>query len=124
MRKFAPIAMLMGLLTALLLGGTAAAQAGPALNYECNKGVNVVSCNEVNVGDVKVEIDHNDIRALTDNEIEVLEDNLNKVDVDILNPETTIKDIEVEVVKTYKSFNPTIIIDVDDVNVCVLAVCK
>jgi hypothetical protein len=122
MRKFTPLAMLVALLTSLLLG--AVAQAGTkdddtksAKNYECNQvvGVNVVSCNEVNVGDVEIEIEGN--RVLTDNEIEILEDNLNntKVDVDA---------IEKTIIKTYKSFNPSIEVTENDITVCILAVCE
>ncbi|MGH3907629.1 MAG: hypothetical protein ACRDTE_26140 [Pseudonocardiaceae bacterium] len=109
--------MLMALLGALLLGGAAAAQATPSLNYECNQvvGVNVVSCNEVNVGDVKVEVEGN--RVLTGNEITILENNLNNADVDV----NVIKGV---VIDTYKSFNPSIDIDTGDITVCVLAHCK
>jgi hemolysin activation/secretion protein len=111
------------------VAGATAAQADPTKNhdknqnknqnknYECNQlvGVNVVSCNEVNVGDVKIEIEGN--RVLTDNEIEILENNLNNTDVNV-------EDIEAVVIKTYKSFNPSIDITKNDISVCILAVCK
>jgi hypothetical protein len=125
MRKFTPVAMLMALLASLLVAGATAAQAGPTKNhdknqnknYECNQlvGVNVVSCNEVNVGDVKIDIEGN--RVLTDNEIKILENNLNNTDVNV-------EDIKVTIVKTYKSFNPSIDITKNDISVCIVAVCK
>ncbi|HEU0090392.1 MAG TPA: hypothetical protein VFQ77_22495 [Pseudonocardiaceae bacterium] len=116
MRKFAPMALLLGMLSALLLGGVGVAQA-TAANYDCNQlvGVNVVSCNEVNVGDVKVEIKGN--RVLTDNEITVLENNLNNTTV-------TVDAIKNTVIQTYKSFNPTITVTTGDIKVCIVAVCK
>lgn len=124
-KKFTPFAMLMGLVASLLLGGSAVAQAGALddagktldKNFECNQvvGVNVVSCNEVTVGDVEIEIEGN--RVLTDNEIEILEDNLNKTEVDVEAFEKTI-------IKTYKSFNPSIEVNDNDITVCILAVCK
>ncbi len=124
MRKFTPVAMLVGLLASLLLGG-AVAQAGTLgdlskkvnPDFECNQvvGVNVVSCNDVVVGDIEIEIEGN--RVLTDNEIEILEDNLNNTEVDVDAFEKTI-------INTYKSFNPSIEVNDNDITVCLLAVCK
>lgn len=124
MRK-SPIAMLMALMAALLLGGATAAQASVTSgydknynkNYECNQhvGVNVVSCNEVNVGDVKIDIRGN--RVLNNNELTILENNLNNTDVDV-------EAIEKTIIKTYANFNPSIQIDTGDITVCIVAVCK
>lgn len=119
------MALLLALMAALLLGGATAAQASLTTgygknvdkNYECNQlvGVNVVSCNEVNVGDVKVDIKGN--RTLNNNELRILENNLNNTSVNVVAIEHT-------VIKTYDNFNPSIDITAKDVNVCIVAICK
>lgn len=120
MRTFAPIAMLVALLTSLLLGGGAAAQASSAGSWECvNKSsIKLVSCT---LNDITVNVKN--VKVLSDNEISILEDSLNKnhVDVDILSGDITVA--KNKIVEIYKN-DLNITINVGDVNVCILAVCK
>jgi nucleoside-triphosphatase THEP1 len=118
-KRFTPIALLFGMLSALLLGGVGVAQAG-TLEFDCNQvvGVNVLSCNEINVKDVKVVVKAN--RVLTVDEVVKVENVLNNNDILVF---------EDEVVKIYKSFNPVINITKNDVDVCTgllsgVVVCK
>ncbi|SHF01178.1 hypothetical protein [Streptoalloteichus hindustanus] len=115
MKRTVSLAMITGLATALLLGGAGAAQASGG--HQCANGVaNVVTCNDTDtVVPVKIEIEGN--RTLTDAELSVLEDSLNDIDVDV-------EAIKLVVVDVYRSFNPSIDITVDDVKVCVVAVCS
>jgi hypothetical protein len=114
MKKFAPLAVLFGLLTALLLGSTATAQAttpNGAGTFKCSNGINVltVNCNNI-LDNVKIDIKGN--RVLTTGEISILENNLNnaKIDVDVY---------KLVVIDTYKSFNPIIVLVLGDINVCI-----
>lgn len=118
-KKFAPIALLLGMLSALLLGSVGTAQAA-ALDFKCNQvvGVNVVSCNEITVKDIKVEITGN--RVLSGNEITAVQNVLNNNDILVF---------EDKLIALYKSFNPTINITKNDINVCTglltgVVVCK
>lgn len=125
-KRFVPLALLFGLLTATMLGSTAMAQANPILPTftGCTKGVvnvNVVTCNDI-LNNIKVIVTGN--RVLTDNELTILKNALNNNEIDILNVEATLEDIEVLTVDVYDSFNPSIDIDVDDVNVCIASICK
>lgn len=124
MRKFAPIAMLMALLAALLMGGAASAQAGTAAGtddgWKCvnKKSVKLVSCT---LNDITINV--GDVRVLSDNEINVLEKSLNNtnIEVKILNGDINVaKDV---VVKIFKN-DLNIIIFKEDVKICVLAHCK
>lgn len=114
LKKFAPLALLFGLLSALLLGGASTAQATSTTgSFTCQKGVvnvNVVTCNNV-LNNITVNITGNDV--LSDNQINVLTDNLNNLNV--LNV-TAIKNV---VINTYKSFN----INILNIQVCIASVC-
>ncbi len=120
MKKFAPLAVLFGLLTALLLGGTASALAATPDSghgsFTCNNvaGVTVVQCSDV-LDNVKVTINGN--RVLTNNELNILSGDLNNTQLDV-------QDIDVTVINAYKSFNPPINITVQDINVCIASVCS
>jgi hypothetical protein len=106
--------MLFGLLTALLFGGATAAEATPnnAGTFACANGaLNIANCSDI-LDHVTVKITGN--RVLTDNELNVLSDNLNNATLNI----TAIKNV---VVDTYGSFNPKV--DVSDINVCILSIC-
>jgi hypothetical protein len=124
-KRFAPLALLFGLFTAMMLASTSMAQANPILPTftSCTNGVvnvNVVTCNDV-LNNITVTITGN--RALTGNELTILKDNLNKnkIDIeDVLNVEAT----KLVVVNTYNSFNPPITITVGNVNICVALICK
>jgi hypothetical protein len=113
-RRSAAIATLLGLLTALLLANTATASATGS-RTSCSNGVsNIVTCNTA-MSKVIVKISGK--RALTTGEISILENNLNNTSIDV----TVLKNV---VVKTYKSFNPSIEIDISDVNVCIASYCR
>lgn len=125
-KRFAPLAMLFGLLTAMMLGSTAVAQANPILPTftGCTNGVvnvNVVTCNDV-LNNLTVTITGN--KTLDNNELTILKNNLNGTQIDILNVDATITALKNVAVNTYNSFNPPITITVGNVTVCVVAVCK
>lgn len=111
--KFAPLAMLFGLLTALLLGGTATAQADTGV-FKCSqdKSINVVTCNTI-LKDVTVIIKGNKI--VTDVQLVEVENVLNKTEINV-------SKIQGAVVTVYKSFNH--FITVGDVTVKCVAICK
>lgn len=112
--KFAPVAMLFGLLTALLLGSTSMAQAGPA-TWGCGtKPVNVLVCNTIFNGE-PLTVTIRSPRVLTANELIKLENALINIEVN---------KIKITVVNVFRSFNPPIIITVDDVIVCYRGVCQ
>jgi hypothetical protein len=112
-RRPATIAATLGLLAALLLGGTATASATGRAS--CSNGINnIVTCNTV-MNRVVVQIFGK--RSLTTGEIYILENNLNNTSVDVV----VLKNV---VVETYKSFNPSININVSDVNVCIASYCR
>ncbi|MFI9080023.1 hypothetical protein ACIGW8_26730 [Streptomyces sioyaensis] len=113
MKKFVPLALLLGLLAAMVGGASTASATG---RYSCSNGVaNLVTCNTAIVGPVIVKITGN--RALTAGELSVLENNLNNTSVDV----TALKNVTVD---TYKSFNPPINITLNDINVCIASVCS
>ncbi|MGH3887661.1 MAG: hypothetical protein ACRDSZ_14025 [Pseudonocardiaceae bacterium] len=124
-KRFTPLALLFGLLTALLLGSTSVAQANPLVDFQCNNvvGVGVVCENDVLIGvlnDVKIVISDNHV--LNGNQINILENSLNNVDVDI-NKLIYIGNLEADVLSIYDSFD--IDLDVGDVNVCIgVVLCK
>jgi hypothetical protein len=99
--------------------GAAAADDSPASlgGFECVNGISVVC-----TGDILVPIDVNikDVRVLTDNELTVLSDDLNKVailDGGILNHDKILNDVEATVLQDFlNKFD----IDVtrNDVDVC------
>jgi hypothetical protein len=125
-KRLAPLAALFGLLTAMMLASTSMAQASPLLPTftGCTNGgvnVNVVTCNDI-LNNIKVTITDN--RVLTDNELTILKDALNGNEIEILNVEAAIKDIEAVTVDVYDSFNPSIDVDVDDIEVCIALICK
>lgn len=109
-KKFAPLAMLFGLLTALL-GSTATAQADTAM-WTCtgNQSVNIITCSTVFNG-IPIKITIRGTRVLTENEIVRLERTLATTPPDL-------GKIENAVVNTYKSFSPPINITVDHVDAC------
>lgn len=118
-KKFAPLAVLFGLLGALLLGGASVASAGDDDGFQCNqkqKGnivkvdVNCVLNNSLN----NITINVTDIRVLTDNEITILENNLNNADVNI-------EVLENVTINTLNNFGGIHVTDVN-VKVCVIAV--
>jgi hypothetical protein len=112
-KRSASIAALLGLTTTLLLGTTTTASATGRAS--CSNGVNnIVTCNNI-ITQVVVKISGK--RELTTGEISILEKSLNNTDVDAI----VLKNV---VVKTYKSFNPSINITVSDVNVCIASLCK
>jgi hypothetical protein len=112
-RRSAAIATLLGLFTALLLTNTATASATGG-HTSCSNGVNnIVTCNTISKVIVKI----SGKRALTTGEISILENNLNNTSIDV----TVLKNV---VVKTYKSFNPSIDIDISDINVCIASYCR
>ena len=113
MKRSATIAALLGLLTALLLVNTATASATGRAS--CSNGINnIVTCNTM-MSKVIVKISGK--RALTIGEISILENNLNNTSIDV----AVLKNVAVE---TYKSFNPSIDINVSDVNVCIASYCR
>jgi hypothetical protein len=93
--------------------------------FNCNNGlgVNIVTCSNV-LNNINIPVIITGNRVLTVSELVKLEDSLNHVDIDLLNIEATLEEIEVVTVDVYDSFNPSIDIDVEDVNVCILAICK
>jgi hypothetical protein len=118
-KKFAPLALLVGLLSALLLSAvaTSANAAPPGHEFKCS---NVGSGAVVNVQCVTVlkdvTVTVKNIRALNNNELNILSNNLNNVNV------LSHNEIEKVVINTLSGFN--IKVDVDKVIVCILAVCK
>ncbi len=108
-KKFAPLAVLFGLLGALLLGGAAVGNA--ATDYKCNQnGVTVVNvqCSSI-LSNITVNV--KDVRVLSDNELKTLVAVLNDTDVDI-------EDIEAKVLNVFiKDFK--INIEDNDVAVCI-----
>lgn len=83
MKRFAPLALLFGLLTALMLGSASTALAHPSppghSGANCTKGLvnaTVLSCNNILTG-VLIPIVITGNEVLTDNEISIVEDNLN-----------------------------------------------
>lgn len=119
MKRFTPLALLFGMLTALLLGSASIAQAGP-LDFDCTNVVNVgVVCQSDILNDLTVTVEDNNI--LSGNQISILENSLDDVDVNILNPNIYLGNLEVDVVEVYDNeFN--IPITVSDVNACFLNV--
>ena len=116
-KKFAPLALLFALLGALLVGGASAANATTGNTFDCDnvKSVSVVKVKCVTIlQDASVTVKN--IRFLNNNEILTLQNNLNNINV--LSP-TTIENVTIN---TLKNFN--IIVTADDVNACVLAICK
>ncbi len=120
-KKFAPLALLFGLLTTLMLASTSMAQATtplPTLASCVNSGVvNVVTCSDV-LHTVTVVIENNDV--LSDNELTILKDALNNadIDIDILNI-TAAKNVVVNVYNN--NIDPDI--TVGDVTICLASVC-
>lgn len=125
-QRFAPLALLFGLLTALMLGGTgtALAHGDPHSGFNCNNvGVNLVTCSTVIITTpVVVNITDNDTRVLTDNELSILEDSLNHVYINILNITTSLGNIEVAVLNLYNSFNPAVTLS--DLQLCFASICQ
>jgi len=127
-KRFAPLALLFGLLTALMLGGTSMAQAHPAgaphPGFNCNNvGVNLVTCSKVIATvPVVIPIADNDTRVLTDNELTGVENSLNNANIDVLNIDTSLKNVTVAVLNVYNSFNPTV--TVTGIQICLAATCK
>jgi hypothetical protein len=112
-KKSATFAVTLGLLTALLLGSTATASATGRTS--CSNGINnIVTCNRV-TSNVVIKIIGK--RALTTGEISILEDSLNNTSIDVV----VLKNV---VIETYKSFNPSIDINVGDVKVCIASYCR
>lgn len=120
-KKFAPLALLFGLFTAMMLASTSAAQATtplPTLASCINGGVvNVVTCSDV-LHTVTVKITNNQV--LSDNELTILKNALNNadIDIDVLNI-TAVKQLVVNVYNN--NIDPDV--TVNDVNLCLLAVC-
>lgn len=112
-KKFAPLAVLFGLLGALLLGGASVANANTGFDCDNVNSISVVKVKCVNVGvnvgnvlsDITINI--KDIRFLNDNEIKILENNLN-------NAQVNIEVLENVTINTLNSFGG---IHVSDVNV-------
>jgi hypothetical protein len=124
-KRFAPLAMLFGLLTALMLGSTAVAQAHPTApnphpaGFNCNNvGVNLITCSKVitvlgiNIP-VDVNISDNDVDVLSDIELLNLENVLNGLTINVLNV-TTLNNIKVAVDD---------IVGDDVVGLCIASVC-
>lgn len=113
-KRFAPLALLFGLLTAMLLAGTSMAQANPDPSFDCDNAVNVVSCT-LNGSPITVTITDNDV--LSGNDFDTLENGLNVYIADILN-NVNVQYIQGVVVNVYNNqFNPDI--TVGNVNVCI-----
>lgn len=109
-KKFAPLAVLFGLLGALLLGGAAVGNAADG-DYKCNQnGVSVVNVQCSNILN-NITVNVKDVRVLTDNEIVKLENVLNNTDVNI-------EDIEAKVLNVFIN-DFKIDIDDTDVTVCI-----
>ncbi|MGH4009438.1 MAG: hypothetical protein ACRDTH_15015 [Pseudonocardiaceae bacterium] len=125
-QRFAPLALLFGLLTALMLGGTATAQAhgDPHSGFNCNNvgvGVVTVTCNTV-IATVPVVVNIPVDRVLSDNELSLVEDSLNHVNINVLNIITSLEDIKVAVLNVTDSFNPDV--TVGDIQLCLASICK
>lgn len=101
------VAALLGLLTALLLGAAGTAHATGNPDYTCNNvGIVLQVCDNDTDVPVDIDVDITSSRALTGNEISILETTLKNVtDVDV-----TKNDIKVAVVNLYiGQFNITIL---------------
>ena len=115
-KKIAPLAVLFGLLGALMVGGASTASASDG-KYHCHqsqgssKNLVNVSCSLNNIAN-NVTINILNVKALNNNQISILENNLNNTN--LLN--VNVEDVEAVVIKTFKSFN----IEVSDnqVKVC------
>ncbi|MFF4490572.1 hypothetical protein ACFY0F_29570 [Streptomyces sp. NPDC001544] len=112
MKKLVPAALFMALVPAVVLGGASTASATG--HFSCSNGLaNVVTCNSTSTGPVSLKITGN--RALTGNELGVLENNLDKSTISA----TALKNVTVN---TYKSFNPSV--TVKNITVCIASVCS
>jgi hypothetical protein len=124
-KRLAPLAMLFGLLTAMMLGGTAVAQAHPTApnphpaGFNCNNvGVNLITCSKVitvlgvNIP-VDINISDNDVDVLSNNELISLEDSLNHLSIDALN------DLNVDTLNDIKALS---VVGSDHVQYCILTV--
>jgi hypothetical protein len=99
--------------------GVAAANDTPASlgGFECVNGISVVCTGDIVV---PIDVDIKDVRVLTDNELSVLSDDLNKVailDGGILNNDKILNDVEATVLQDFlNKFN--IDVSKNDIDVC------
>ncbi len=120
LKRFAPLTLLFGMLTALLMGSASIAQATPLADFDCTNVVNVgVVCQSDVLNDLTVTISNNSV--LNGNQIGILEESLNDVNINILNPSVYLSNIEVDVVEVYNN-DFDIPITVSDVSACFLNV--
>lgn len=115
-QRLAPLALLFGLITALMLGSTsmALAHGNPHSGFNCNNvGVNLVTCSKVIAFvPVVVNITDNDIDVLSDIELVDLEHSLNNVTINILSISETLNNI--------KAVVP---VSLGDLQLCIGSVC-
>lgn len=111
-KRFAPLAVLFGLLGALLLGGASVANAGDD-GFKCKQTQSGVTVNVVNVSCVlnnslnNININVSNIRVLTLEEVHILENSLNNTNVNI-------EALEQATINTLNNFGG---INVSDINV-------